>query len=396
MYRVLLFLILGLDSSVLLYQISTLSISSHEISILYGDFSFLQLIIQSSLSIFEDRDYGLRIPMILLHISSVLLLYNVSREYLKDKRNRIWLVIIFILLPGVISSALIIDNAGLIMFSLLLFANIYTYFEKKYVYLTLLVLSIIDGGLIYLFLSLIFYSLHIKDKSFFIYNTVLFIFSFSFYGIKTGGAPAGYLLDTIGLYSAVLSPIIFIYIFYVLYKRYFTKEIDVIWFISSIPLVFSLLISLRQKIYIEEFAPYIIMALLPSAQTFYSSYRVRLNIFRNRYKMIFRLSFIFLTLNFLIIIFNKEIYLYIDKPKKNFAYKMHIAKELALNLKNNNINCVKTDNEMAKRLEFYSISKCDKNILKKDKTKNFKNSNVTISYRDRIIYGAIVTKTDIK
>ena len=396
MYRIILFLILGIDASILFYQISTLSISSHEVSILYGEFSFLQLVLQFSLSIFENKDIGLRIPMILLHIFSILLLYNLSRKYLNDKRNRLWLVLIFTLLPGIVSSALIVDSAGLIIFGLFLFLNIYTYFEKKYSYILLSLLSLVDGGFIYLFLSLSFFSYNIKDKFFLLFNIILFFISFFIYGIKTNGAPEGYFLDTIGLYSAVLSPIIFIYIFYVLYKKYFSKELDLIWFISTIPFLFSLLISFRQKISIEEFAPYIIVALIISSQTFYSSYRVRLNLFRYKYKIIFKISFIFLILNFLIVMFNREIYMFIENPKKNFAYKMHIAKELSKELKDKHISCVRTDNTMAKRLEFYDIKNCNNNILKENNIENSKKSNVTISYRSRIIYSGVVTKSDIK
>ncbi|MFA6197099.1 MAG: hypothetical protein WC656_10705 [Sulfurimonas sp.] len=396
MTKFLLFFIIGLDAFILILQTSTISISYHEASLLYGDFSFLQLITQASLYYFGQNDLALRLPMILLHMLSVLLIYTISKKYLKDDRNRIWLVLLFILLPGVLSSAILVDSAGLIIFGLLLFVYIYENYSKKHAYILLSLLSVIDGGFVYLFLSLIFFALYNKDKIFFIFNTVAFLLSMFLYGIRTDGLPEGYLLDAIGLYSAVFTPIIFIYIFYILYRRYLTKEIDLLWFISAIVFGFSLLLSFRQSIHIEHFAPYVILALPLAAQTFYSSYRVRLKMFRGKYKTIFAVSLIFLLINSFVVFFNKELYLFIENPKKHFAYKMHVAKELASELKKRDVSCVHMDNDMTKRLKFYGVDKCDMFDVIEYDIHNIEKDNVTISYKNRPIYSASVTKINIK
>ncbi|MCX6052539.1 MAG: hypothetical protein NTZ60_08500 [Campylobacterales bacterium] len=396
MSKFLLFFIIGLDAFILILQTSTISISYHEASLLYGDFSFLQLITQASLYYFGQNDLALRLPMILLHMLSVLLIYTISKKYLQDDRNRIWLVLLFILLPGVLSSAILVDSAGLIIFGLLLFVYVYENYSKKYAYILLSILSVIDGGFVYLFLSLIFFALYSKDKIFFIFNTVAFLLSMFLYGIRTDGLPEGYLLDAIGLYAAVFTPIIFIYIFYILYRRYLTKEIDLLWFISAIVFGFSLLLSFRQSIHIEHFAPYVILALPLAAQTFYSSYRVRLKMFRGKYKTIFVLSLIFLLINSFVVFFNKELYLFIENPKKHFAYKMHVAKELASEIKKRDMACVNIDNDMSKRLKFYGVEKCDMFDVIEYDIHNIKMDNVTISYKNRPIYSASVTKINIK
>ena len=152
-HRLILFSVLSIDVIILLFQASTLSISSHEVGLVYGDFSFIQYIVNQSLYIFGTNDLALRAPMIILHFLSLLLLYKISKNYLVDKRNRIWLLIIFILLPGVLSSALLVDSAGLIIFGLLLFVYIYERFSIKYTYAPLLIFSLIDGVFVYLFIS---------------------------------------------------------------------------------------------------------------------------------------------------------------------------------------------------------------------------------------------------
>ncbi len=392
-HRIILLTIISIDVLILLFLTSTLSISNHEATLLYGDLSFIQLIEKSSLFIFGQNDLALRIPMILFHFLSVILLYKISKQYLANYRNRIWLTLVFILLPGVISSALLVDSAGFLIFGLLLFIYVYDKLEIKYSYFILFILSILDSSFIYLFLSLIFYSLYKKDKDFLLFNIFLFFVSLFIYGVDAGGgSPKGHLLDSIGLYSAIFTPVIFVYIFYVLYKRFLSKDINILWFMASIPLILSLLLSFRQRIFIEDFAPYLIIALPLAAQSFYASYRVRLKIFRGKYKIIFVLSAIFLLFNFFIVLFNRELYLIIDRPDKHFARKMHIAKELAYELKTRDILCVKADDKMTKRLKFYGISSCEKNVLlEQELIQNNDKKFVTISYKYRPIYKATVT-----
>jgi len=390
-HRFILLLILGLDALILFFQTSQISISYHEASLLYGEFSFLQLLINSSLASFGNSDFALRLPMISMHLFSVIFLYLISSEYIKQNRNRIWMLLIYILLPGIISSALLVDSAGFVIFGLTLYLYIYKKYSEKLALILLVPYSFLDAGFVYLFIALAIYSLYKKKKDFMIVSIFAFVTSIYIYGIDVGGTPTGHFLDSIGIYSAIFTPIIFIYIVYVLYRKVLTKEIELLWFISAIPLLLSLLFSFRQRVEIEHFAPYLIIALPIAAQTFESSYRVRLKRFRGKYKIIFILSFVFLIFNALIVFFNKELYTLIENPKHHFAYKMHIAKELSILLKNRGIECVNTDETMSKRLQFYSISRCDKYELKESLNKNSSVNNVTVRYNNKIVYSGYVT-----
>jgi len=392
MNKMILFSIIFFDILILLYLTTTLSISSHEANLLYGDFSFIQFIEQVFLETFGHTDLFLRLPMIIFHVLSIFLLYKISEKYITTQRNKLWHILVFILLPGVFSSALMVDNAGMIIFGLLLFIYIHQNFKLGYTYPLLIVFSLVDGGFVYLFISLVFFSYYKKNIIYLLFNISLLSISLFLYGIEAHGVPKGHFLDTIGLYSAIFTPVIFIYLFYVLYRRFLSKDIDLLWFIASVPLLISLLLSFRQSIYIEDFAPYFIMALPLAAQTFYTSYKVRLKMFRTKYKTIFILSFVFLLLNFFVVLFNRELYVFIENPKKHFARKLHIAKELSLELKKRDIHCVKTDSLLAKRLRFYEIESCDDILLYGvDLDSKRTDEDVTIRYKYRVIYKAIVT-----
>jgi len=393
--RYIFFLILGLDVAFLLLQISELSISYYETQVLYGNFSVLQALVKTSILFFGQNDFALRLPMLALHVASVLLLYKISKNYLKIKRNRLWLVLIFVLLPGTLSSAIIVNEAGLIIFGLLLLVYMYENHDKKYLYILPTVYLVVSGGFVYLYMGLMLFSLYKKDYKFFIFNLALALISLIIFGINTHGTPKGHFLDSLGLYAAIFSPIVFVYLFYVLYRRYLTKDIDILWFIASTALIFSLLLSFRQKVNIEFLAPYLMVALPLVAQTFEHSYRVRLNIFRKKYRLVFILSLVLLLMNSSVIFLNKYLYYFIDEPSHHFSYKMHIAKELAQELKQRGVNCVSTDKRMTQRLSFYGVTKCNNFILKESSIENKGLNNVTISYKKKPVYIANVTKINI-
>jgi hypothetical protein len=389
--KYILFLILGIDALILFFQTSQVSISYSEAQLLYGDFSFLQLLIKSSISVFGQNDFGLHFVMIIFHLLSALLIYEISKRYITKDRNRIWLVLVFILLPGVISAAIVVNAAGMVIFGLLLFTYLFPKLPLPFLNTLLIAYTFIDHGFAYLFLSLSLYYYVEKNYKQVTFLIILYLLNSFLFGFYIDGLPRGHFLDAIGVYSAIFTPIIFIYLFYNLYRRYLTGEIDFIWYIAAVPLLLSLVLSFRQRVEIEYFAPYLIIALPLAAQSFISSYRVRLKEHRTRYRLIFIFSFSFLTSNALLVNFNKNLYAVLDDPRKHFAYKMHIAKELSSILKEKGIECVQTNDRMQLKLHFYKIEKCERYKLYEQPLNIKIPKSVTVSYKNKVVYRATVT-----
>ena len=184
------------------------------------------------------------------------------------------------------------------------------------------------------------------------------------YGFEIGGKPKGYFLDTFSIYATIFSPVLFLYFFYSIYRVGIKHEKDLFWYISATALGMSLLFSLRQKIAIEDFAPFIVIAIPVMLKLFMHSVRVRLSEFRKVHYNFAIISLTVLLLNFLILISNKSLYLFLENPKKHFAYKHHIAKELSIHLKENSIEAIKTyDERLQLRLQFYNIRESANRIL---------------------------------
>ena len=190
----------------------------------------------------------------------------------------------------------------------------------------------------------------------FILSFILFALNLSFYGFEVGGKPKGYLLDTLGIFAACFSPLIFLYFFYVIYRLTFDKNKSLLWFLMSITFVFCSLLSLRQKLYMEDFLPFCVISTPLLVKTLMQSYRVRLPEFRLKYKIFIECSVIFLVICYFLIIANNILYFFIKDPNKHFANNYHIAKDLAEQLKDNNIFKVHVyDKSLQKRLLFYGI-----------------------------------------
>ena len=387
-----LFLLLGLDALILCLQIPQISISYAETQIVYGEFSFLKMLVNFGIALFGHNDFGLRFMMIFFHIASNILLYLISFRYIDEEKDRLWLLAFFMLLPGVVSSALIVNSAGVIIFGLLLFLYIAPKVSTQVVIALLTVLAVVDHGFVYLLFAYTVYTYVKKKYLQSMYSVLLIGLNIALYGIDLYGAPKGHFLDTIGVYSAIFSPIVFIYIIYSLYRKFLSKETDLLWYIATIPFVYSMIISFRQQMALEYYAPYLVISLPLAARVFISSYRVRLRQFRKGYKFAFMIAFAFVSINALGVLFNKELYLVLETPRQHFAYDMHIAKELAQTLKNKGIYCLQSDTKMTPRLHFYNVKYCKQYELLPMQQCSAGDENVTIRYVGVPVYQACVTK----
>ena len=370
---------------VLIFLIDSLSISFREATIYFDQgINTLSIITNISTAIFGQNDYALRVPFILFYAGSAVLLYLLTDDYFKSERDRLISISIFMLLPGVNSAALLVNESIIVIFGTLLYLYLYKLKEKEYYFLLILFLFI-DNSFAILFLALFFYSLRKKDNTLLVVSLTLFGLSMTFYGFSVHGAPKGYLLDTFAIYATIFSPVLFLYFFYSLYRIGIKWDKELYWYISMTALAVSLVFSLRQKIAIDDFAPFVVIAIPLMVRLFIHSLRVRLKEFRTMHYLLFRISIGVLLVSFLFLVFNKTLYLYIEDPSKHMAKEHYVAKELATYLKKEKINNISTsDIKMQKRLRFYNIG-YDKDIILSKNKINDNDKIINIMYRNRII-----------
>lgn len=370
-----------------------LSISHFEADIFFNQNNYISFLAKFFCSVFGQNDYGLRIFFILLHFINVVLFYLLSKTILKKDDEINLSVIIFCLLPAANLSALLVGKSGVIIFGTLLFVLLYKYGFRFASFALLGILSFTDGAFAVLFLALIFYAVSQKDNFLIAISVTLFGISMSFFGFDDGGKPRGYLLDTVGVYALIFSPLLFFYFVFSLYK---TQKADrsIEWYISFWALIFSLILSLRQKIHLPDFAPFVVIAVPFMVRIFFSSYKVRIKKNKKLYDVGFWAIFSFLSLFFIASFANRPLYQFVQKPEKHFAYNYQIAKELSEQLKSMGIDrCNTTDAETGLRLRFYGINQGGSIMVTKKPLQNSKKVSIVYSGVEVAVY--YVTKINV-
>ena len=369
----------------------SLSISYKEALNVFVNNSVLSLITNTSIYILGQNDLALRLPFILFYTFSVIIMYKITENYFKYEKDRYISIIVFMILPGVLSASLLVNSAIVIIF----FTLLYLYYYHKYnkhSYILLLLFLFIDNSFAILYLALFFYSLKNKDTKLIYFSLILFSLSMYIYGFSTGGKPRGFLVDTFAIYATVFSPFLFLYFLYTMYRSWIKDERTLIWYISITALLLSLLFSFRQRIYIEDFAPYVVISLPYMLKTFFHSYRVRLKEFRTKYNILAFLIVLMLSINVILTFVNKPLYLVLPNANKHFVYQYHFIKELVEELSSRGITSITTDDyELALRLKFYHINRGDEYFLTL-KNYDYPSERISIKYYGKEVFVAYLIK----
>jgi 4-amino-4-deoxy-L-arabinose transferase-like glycosyltransferase len=110
-YKYYFYLSLFFLTFILLFKATlSLSISYKEALNVFVNHSILSLITNTSIYIFGQNDIALRLPFILFYIFSVILMYQITENYFRYEKDRYISIIIFMVLPGVLSAALLVNR----------------------------------------------------------------------------------------------------------------------------------------------------------------------------------------------------------------------------------------------------------------------------------------------
>jgi len=338
-------------------------ISPHEAKIFYTTHDLVSTLMHWGDTILSAPFFGflgLRIFFIFFGFVSLILFYKLSRKYFIRDGDAYLSTMVFMFLPGILTGITLANIAIIVLPIVLLFVLLYE--KKQYALLPLLmlVLFFIHEASIIFFMAIFLYGLVHKDKKLSIAAAAfLLVFMYLAKGIEIGGRPSGHFVEIFGLYASVFSPLLFLYFFYAMYRILLREKKNLLWYISFTALALSLLLSLRQRVYITDFAPYVMISIVLMLDTLNHSVRVRLPEFQKHYKQGFYVVMGFLALSASIIIFHKASYLLMDKPKKHFAKRIYEPYYLALELKKDEVSCYdKARGRERYQLRYYGILLC--------------------------------------
>jgi MFS family permease len=348
------------------YLASTTPISPHEAKLFFSDYGLVATPMHAGHLLLNGYGFGqflgIRIFFLLIGLLSIFLYYYVARIYLEREDDRRLATAIYMLLPGIITALTLANISILVIPVVLLFLLAY---DRGWLWaqaLLMLILFVIHDASIVFFISIFLYATLRKKRSLMALSGFFLILSaVTLRGVAIGGRPAGYFPDLFGLYAALFSPLLFIYFFYTMYRILLREEKNILWYISFFALIGSLLLSVRQRVNLTDFAPYVVISVVLMLDTYYKSLRIRLPEYRRRYRLGFALVMSVLVLSSLTIVFHKAFFSLMPNPKKHFAAKLYEPYWLAEKLKKEGVNCYDIfDSRVTTQLRFYGIESCKK------------------------------------
>jgi 4-amino-4-deoxy-L-arabinose transferase-like glycosyltransferase len=379
-------LLFGVHGLFLFYGITQLSISHYEADIFFNHSDPLHYLVRASCAIFGQNDWALRLPFVVIHFASASLLYKISKPLLKRRIDRLVSVGIYLMLPGISAAALLVNEASLVIFLTLLFIWYFQNGRQNLAFFVLIVSLGVDNSFAILYLALFFYGIFTRNPKLFGLALILFGLSMSIYGFDAHGKPKGYFLDTLGVYAAAFSPLVFLYHMYSMYRILIKEKKELLWAISFVAFAFSALLSLRQRLILEDFIPFAVIAVPLMVRTFFNSFRVRLPRHRRWHTSVLMVVLFSLSLNFVFTIFNKPLYHMVNEADDHFVHNYHVAKELSHWLKTQDIQALHVkDSKLALRLKFYGIEPAREPILKHLKLEEIEPGDFVLNYASKKI-----------
>jgi len=346
-------------SCAIFYLATTTPITPHEANIFYTSDDIVSTLMHWGDSLVGGF-LGLRIFFILFGFLSITLFYELSRRYFTERSDAYVATTIFMFLPGVLTATTLANEAIIVLPLVLYFVLMYerqSFWSLPFVMLSLFFIH--DASIIF-FVALLLYGLAHKDKKLSIFSAAFLIaFIYLAKGIEIGGGPSGHFVEIFGLYATVFSPLLFLYFFYAMYRILLREEKTLLWYISFTALAFSLLLSIRQRIHISDFAPYVTIAIILMLDVFKNSIRVRLPEFQKLYKRAFIVVVFFLGLSVSLIVFHQVFFLMLEDSSQHFAKKVYEPYFLAEELKSEGIDCYDgAHGREIYQLKYYHIHPC--------------------------------------
>ena len=343
----------------LLYLAITLPIGTHEAVIFYTDEGVLKYLTHWAEGWFNNG-LDFRLPFVLLGFFNIVLFFYMSKFYFEKEEDSFLATTIFALLPGIITSAILVNIAVLVITLVMAFL---IFNAKKLVWLqagvAILLLYIHDASIIF-FISIAIFSAFKRDRVLFAIASLLIAISFLYFNtLEVGGHPHGKFLELFALYMALFSPLVFIYFFYALYRIWLREKKDILWYVAFTSFILSILLSLRQRVIMTDFAPYVIVAVVLMVLMYQKTLNVRLPLFQKKYKIGFKIVMASLLISALIILFHKPLFLLYSDKTKHFTYPFYEPYWQSMELKEIGQQCYTAKRQKVQfQLNYYGIEAC--------------------------------------
>jgi len=353
------YMFLLLYISILILVAATTPITPSEAYLFYQKEMTATTLLMHAGQYLVSNELGMRLFFLCLGFLNGMLFYAIMPTFFSREEDRRLATLFYLLLPGVVTSTLLANDAVVIASQVLLFLFLYLRERRLLSLVPLFLLSFVHWSALYFYMILFLYGIFQKKGWVAFVSFSLMPFSLFFSPGMPQEEQGNYFIELLGIDVMIFSPLFFIYLFYALYRTLLRGKRELLWYISFGALILSFGLSLQARIKITDFSAYMMLGTAVAIQTYLVSYRVRLPLFRSGYRLLFRVVFLSLVLSTLSIILHRPLYRLLGKIRYPVVAPVYEPFDKAKTLKRKDKDCTaEPQGKALYQLRYYGVKKC--------------------------------------
>jgi len=305
------------------------------------------------------NELGMRLFFLLLGFANAYLFYRLAEDFFTKTEERFLALDFYLMLPGVIVSTVLANDAVIIAFLVLLFLYLHVHGKSIFSLLPLFLLAFVHWSALYFYLILALYGLFQKKREIF-WSAIAAIVFYMMFGVAIPEPRSGnHFFEMLGVYATIFSPLLFVYLFYALYRTLLRGDRGLLWYISFGTLVISLVLSLQERIKITDFSAYLMPGIIVAIHSYLGSLKVRLKCFQKGYRIFFAIIVSSLVLSSMAILLHQPIYRILGSKYYPVVASVYEPYDRALKLKANGKKCVEESRQkVLDQMRYYGLNTC--------------------------------------
>ncbi len=344
---------------ILIVVAATTPVSPSEAYLFFQKEATLTVLLMHWGSFVVANELGMRLFFLIFGFANAYLLYEITADFFTKREERLLALDFYLMLPGVIVSTVLANDAVIIAFLVLLFLYLHMRGKSILSLFPLLLLAFVHWSALYFYMTLVLYGLFQKRREVF-WVAAAAIMLYMMLGVSMPEpTPGNHFFEMLGIYATIFSPLLFVYLFYALYRTLLRGEKGLLWYISFGALIISLVLSLQERVKITDFSAYLMPGIIIAVHSYLGSLKVRLRHFQKGYRISFAIIVSSLILSSMTMLLHQPIYRIFGSKYYPLVASVYEPYDRAQKLKSNGEKCVEESRQkVLYQMRYYGLGKC--------------------------------------
>lgn len=306
-----------------------------------------------------SNELGMRLFFLMLGFTNAYLFYRLTADFFTKEKERLLALYFYLMLPGVIVSTVLANDAVIIACLVLLFIYFHMFEKPIFSLFPLFLLTFVHWSALYFYIIIVLYGLFQKKREVFLSAMAAFLF-YVIFGVTIPEPTSGnYFFEMLGIYATIFSPLLFVYLFYALYKTLLRGEKTLLWYISFGTLIISFVLSLQERIKITDFSAYLMPGIMVAVHSYLGSLKVRLKRFQRAYRVSFGVIVFSLVFSSVAMLLHQPVYRIFGSKYYPIVASVYKPYDRVIKLKSSGKKCIQDPGQkVLYQMRYYGLNRC--------------------------------------